>query len=464
MQPFLKRIIKGAGAGLVATAAMSALMLGAKRLGLLGEPPPRRLTRRLLSPLGLLGPTGASLDAASLLAHFGYGAALGGLYGALPGRSTRARGLGYGLGVWAANYAFALPALGLMPPARKDRPGRPSSMIAAHLVYGATLASCYRELGPERSALRDKVVVVCGGSRGLGRALARELVEQGARVAICGRSAESLEQARAWLESRGAPVLSRVCDLRDQAQTIDFLAHVRRELGPVDVLIANAATIEVGPIESLTADDFHAALREIFGSALHATLAVLPEMQARRRGMIAIISSIGGKLGVPHLAPYSAAKFAQVGFAEALSAEVAKDGVRVLTVTPGLMRTGSHVRAQFRGAQEREFAWFGASAIAPLLSIDADRAARHIVRAIARGDRFSTFTPAAHLGIWLHDAAPELWSFLAGIAGRLLPSAPPGAPGFPAREGAELAVAGPSSLVKLFMRRSAALASKHNQS
>ena len=165
-------------------------------------------------------------------------------------------------------------------------------------------------------------------------------------------------------------------------------------------------------------------MTEIFGSTVNATLAALPAMQARSRGTIALISSIGGRLGVPHLAPYSAAKFAQVGFAEALQAEVGKDGLRVLTVTPGLMRTGSHLHATFKGNAERELLWFGASAVAPLLSIDPDRAARKIVRAIAQGDRFLTFTPAAHFGAWLHDHLPELWSLLFSTVGRALPSAP----------------------------------------
>jgi short-subunit dehydrogenase len=147
-------------------------------------------------------------------------------------------------------------------------------------------------------------------------------------------------------------------------------------------------------------------------------------MQARGQGTVALISSVGGRLGVPHLAPYSAAKFAQVGFAEALQAEVGKDGLRVLTVTPGLMRTGSHWHATFKGDAERELLWFGASAVAPLLSIDADRAARKIVRGIAHGDRYLTFTPAAHLGAWLHDHLPELWSLLFSTVGRALPSPP----------------------------------------
>jgi NAD(P)-dependent dehydrogenase (short-subunit alcohol dehydrogenase family) len=463
MQALLTRVVKGAAAGIVATAAMSAVMLGARRLGLLGEPPPRRLTRRVLSPLGLLGPRGRALDVTALAAHFAYGAALGGVFALPPGRSTRARGLLYGAGVWAANYAVALPALGLMPPARRDRPGRPTSMIAAHLVYGAALAATYRRIASDSLPLRGKVVVVCGGSRGLGRALSRALGEEGARVAICGRSAESLQQTRIWLASFGIHVLTEVCDLRDEAQTAAFLARVTEELGAVDVLIANAATIEVGPIESLKPADFDAAMSEIFGSALRATLAVLPQMRARGRGTIAFITSIGGKLGVPHLAPYSAAKFAEVGFAEALSAEVAKDGVHVLTAMPGLMRTGSHLHAHFRGEPERELAWFGASAITPLLSIDADRAARHVVRAIARRDRFVTFTPAAHLGAFLHDAAPELWSLLAKLAGRLLPQAPAGSAAAASQEGVELMRRSTSTIVDLIMKHSARLAQRHNQ-
>ena len=85
MQPFLKRMLKGAAAGTAATAAMSLLMLGAHRLGLLGEPPPRRLTRRLLSPLGPLTQSGGALDVTALVAHFSYGASMGSLFGLLPG-------------------------------------------------------------------------------------------------------------------------------------------------------------------------------------------------------------------------------------------------------------------------------------------------------------------------------------------------------------------------------------------
>lgn len=145
VQKQLNRFLAGMGAGLVATGVMSVVMAAAKLVGALGEPPPRRLTRRLLSPLGVR-PSGRALDAVALLAHAGYGACVGGVFALLPGRfKTQGGGRLFGLAVWAVNYAGLLPRLRLMPPARKDRLGRPLSMIAAHLVYGAALAAVERK-------------------------------------------------------------------------------------------------------------------------------------------------------------------------------------------------------------------------------------------------------------------------------------------------------------------------------
>ncbi len=456
----------GALAGVAATGVMSLVMLAAQRLGALGEPPPRRLTRRLLRPLGPLAPRRRALDAAALAAHFGYGALLGSLYALLPAPARKSSsGALFGLAVWEANYAGWLPKVGLMPRPSHDRPGRPTSMIAAHLVFGLSLAEFERHFFPESAQLRDKVVVIGGGSRGLGRAIARELVQRGARVAICGRSPQSLDETAAWLERSGGPVLAQVCDLRSEDQTRAFLARVERELGPIDVIVANAATIEVGAIETFTPADFDAALREIFGTAVRATLLALPGMRARGHGTLVFITSVGGRLGVPHLASYSAAKFAEVGFAEALGAEVIRDGVRVLTVTPGLMRTGSHLRATFQGDRERELLWFGTAAVTPLLSIDADRAARRVVRALARGDSHLTLTPAARLGVLLHDLAPNVWSFIASLMGRLLPRATTaaGESDHEAREGLEVVASSSSGLLHAMANRSAPLVTRHGQ-
>jgi NAD(P)-dependent dehydrogenase (short-subunit alcohol dehydrogenase family) len=336
-------------------------------------------------------------------------------------------------------------------------------MIAAHLVFGTVLSRVERALRRRGAPLSGKVALVCGGSRGLGRAVAHELVLQGARVAICARDPHALEDTRAWLETFGGPVWAQVCDLRSEPQTQDLIETVTRELGPIDVLVVNAATILVAPIETLTPVDFDVALREIFGTATRAALSALPGMRARRQGSIAFITSIGAKIGVPHLAPYSAAKFAEAGFAEALRAEVAKDGIRVLSVFPGLMRTGSWAHAGFRGKPEAELGWFGASAITPLLSIDPERAAKRVVRAIVDGESRLTFTPAAHLAIALHDLLPGLWAGLSAIAGRLLPRAPSSQTLVNQRGGSELLDRPESRLLRLIGWRTARLAQRHAQ-
>lgn len=463
MKPLFSRLLSGMAAGVFATGAMSLAMLLGKRLGALGEPPPRRIVRRLSRSVWPLQPRDAALDVTALGAHLAFGASLGAVYGLLPARAQAKGGL-FGLSVWAANYAGWLPQAGLMPEPSRDRPGRPTTMVAAHWVFGRSLASAYRALRPTPpTPLRGQVAVVCGGSRGLGRALARELLRQGASVAICGRDAHALEEARGWLESFGGRVLAQVCDLRSEPQTREFFDEVQRELGPVDMVVANAADILVAPIETLSPVHFDAAMREIFGTAMRAALTVLPGMQARGRGTIVFITSIGGKLGVPHLAPYSAAKFAEVGFAEALGAEIAKDRVRVLSVFPGLMRTGSHARAFFRGKPERELGWFGASAIMPLFSIDADRAARRIARAIIDGERRVTLTPAAQLATALHHFTPGLWYGLSTIAGRLLPRAPESDAPAEEREGAELLAESTSRLLRMIDARTQRLASRHGQ-
>jgi short-subunit dehydrogenase len=246
------------------------------------------------------------------------------------------------------------------------------------------------------------------------------------------------------------------------AEVDAFVSNVEAHLGPIDVLVANAATMSVGPIEDATHEVFDEAMASIFGTSRNAALAVLPRMRARGRGTIAFITSIGGKIGVPHLAPYSAAKFAEVGFAEALRGEVAKDGIHVLTVIPGLMRTGSNARALFRGQADKEFAWFGASATAPLLSIDADRAARRVVRAIERGDTELVYTLPARIAARTHDLFPGLWAKLTQLGGLLLPRAPRRG-GEAEVDGRDVARASSSRAVAFVKKRTERFAQRHTQ-
>jgi NAD(P)-dependent dehydrogenase (short-subunit alcohol dehydrogenase family) len=269
--------------------------------------------------------------------------------------------------------------------------------------------------------LEGKTVLITGGSRGLGLVLAREFAEEGARVAICARDCAELGRAREDLASRGARVFAFPCDVTDRAQVKELVEVVTDHFGGIDVLVNNAGVIQVGPLEVMTLEDFEQAMAVHFWGPLYATCAVLPQMRARRDGRIVNISSIGGRVGIPHLVPYSASKFALVGLSDGLRAELAKDNVVVTTVCPGLMRTGSPRNATFKGRHRAEYAWFSISDALPVFSIQAERAARQIVTACKRGQAELVITTQAVLAIKFRALFPEATADILALANRLLP-------------------------------------------
>lgn len=268
--------------------------------------------------------------------------------------------------------------------------------------------------------------VVTGGSRGLGLLIAGELAAQGCTVTIAARDPAELDRAAEELRGRGpGAVRTRVCDVRERGDVERLLDSAAEECGGVDVVVANAGIIQVAPVEALGAEEFDDTMRTIFGGALHTSLAALPHLRrSEAGGRLALIGSIGGLLAVPHLLPYSCGKFAVAALAEGLHAEEAARGVSVTAVHPGLMRTGSHLHAEFGGDEGREFAWFSALAGTPLVSMDARRAASRIVGAVRRRRPRVVLTPAGKAAGLLHGIAPATTTRLSGLAARALPDAP----------------------------------------
>jgi len=272
--------------------------------------------------------------------------------------------------------------------------------------------------------LNEKVVLITGGSRGLGLVLAREFAAQGARVAVCARNEQDLARVREEFAARGDHFFSGRCDVSDRTQVESLLRSVENALGAVDVLVNNAGTILVGPLEHMTLEDFEEVMRINFWGAVNTTLAALPGMKRRRQGRIVNITSIGGKVAFPHLLPYTASKFALVGFSEGLRVELAKDGICVTTVVPNLMRTGSPRNAEFKGAHEDEYAWFTIADSLPGASMSAERAARQIVRACQNGESEVVLGLPAKLAVIANGVAPELVSDLLAAGNEwLLPRA-----------------------------------------
>ena len=271
--------------------------------------------------------------------------------------------------------------------------------------------------------LRNKTVLITGGSRGLGLVMAREFAYEGARLAICARDDEELLRARMDLEGLGAEVMTIPCDVRNNHEVREMVAAVINRFGHIDVLVNNAGVIQVGPIEVMTHEDFELVMQAHFWGPLNTILAVLPSMRQRKEGRILNISSIGGKIGVPHLVPYSASKFALVGLSKGLRAELIKDGIKVTTVCPGLMRTGSPRNADFKGQHRFEYAWFSISDALPLLSVSAENAARQIVRACKHGQAELVISVPAKIAVLFDALFPEAMSSFLSLTNQVLPGA-----------------------------------------
>jgi NAD(P)-dependent dehydrogenase (short-subunit alcohol dehydrogenase family) len=229
-----------------------------------------------------------------------------------------------------------------------------------------------------------------------------------------------LEAARQDLETKGAEVLAVECDVSDRLQVDRMIERAIARFGRIDILVNNAGAIQVGPVESMTLEDFEHAMQVMFWGTVYPTLALLPQFCARRQGRIVNITSIGGKVAVPHLLPYTCAKFAAVGFSEGLRAELSDKGVRVVTVAPGLMRTGSFLNASFKGDSESESAWFGLSSSLPGITMSGDRAARQIVKATIRGDAEKILTTTAGLLARFHGLFPGVTADILGLVDRLV--------------------------------------------
>jgi NAD(P)-dependent dehydrogenase (short-subunit alcohol dehydrogenase family) len=267
-----------------------------------------------------------------------------------------------------------------------------------------------------------KHVIVTGGSRGLGLVLTELMLEAGAAVSLCGRSQHAIGCALERLERFAPAVHGSVCDVRERAQCERFIRNAQARFGPPDVLVNNAGIIEAGPFADQTIADFEAALETHFWAPLYTTLAVLPTMRARRGGHIVNVASIGGIVGVPHFAPYSASKFAQVGLTQALAAELAADGIRMTSIVPGLMLTGSPDHPLFKRRQRAEYAWFPLSDANPLLAVSARSAAKRIMRATRRGEAQAVIGTTAQIAKIVNALFPETTAAALRLAAALLPS------------------------------------------
>lgn len=277
-----------------------------------------------------------------------------------------------------------------------------------------------------RFSLEGKVVLITGGSRGFGLVLARHLGKKKARLAICARSADDLELARQELDANGVEVMAMTVDVTENEEVKAMIRDVVRHYGKIDVLINNAGIIQVGPQHLMSVDDYQVAMQTNFWAQLYAIQAIIPHFIERGGGRIVNITSIGGKVALPHLMPYTASKFAAVGLSEGMHAELKKHNIQVTTVIPNLMRTGSPLHAQIKGDHQKEYAWFKHADSNPMLSQNPNHTARRIIQAIEYGEAEVTLSLTGKVASLVKGFAPGWVAMLMGIANRFLPEAATG--------------------------------------
>jgi NAD(P)-dependent dehydrogenase (short-subunit alcohol dehydrogenase family) len=297
----------------------------------------------------------------------------------------------------------------------------PRALVGAAAAAAATLAFRAALRNARAISLSGRVVLITGGSRGLGLSLAREFAREGASLALCARDEGELERAKEELVSQGADVLTVVCDVTEEADIEAMIERVIGRYGRLDILINNAGVIQVGPMNEMTEADYELAMQTHFWAPLHCTLKALPHLRRATGARIVNIASIGGLTSIPHLLPYSASKFALVGLSQGLRSELSREGITVTTVCPGLTRTGSHRNAMFKGQHRKEYAIFTLFGAIPGNSVNSEAAARKIVDACRVGDAQVVLGMPAKVGALIHGVLPGLTADLWSIVNRLLP-------------------------------------------
>jgi NAD(P)-dependent dehydrogenase (short-subunit alcohol dehydrogenase family) len=305
-----------------------------------------------------------------------------------------------------------------------------------------------------RYRFHQRVVAITGGSRGLGLALARAFAGHGARVALLARDAAELARAKATLPATAA-VLTVECDVRDAMQARQAVATITAAWGGIDVLVNNAGVILSAPFEETADEDFAALMDVHLWGTLHMSRAALPCLRRRRGARIVNIVSIGGKVGVPHLTAYCASKFAQAGLSAAMGEELRASGVRVVTVFPGLMRTGSHLNARFKGKLAAEYRVFALAATLPGVSMSAARAARAIVEATRQGRAEAVVPFSVRQAARAAALAPGVAAAAFGVVSRALPSGHDRRAGRSAVRGADIGLSAPMRAVATLGGRAA---------
>jgi short-subunit dehydrogenase len=252
--------------------------------------------------------------------------------------------------------------------------------------------------------LRGKVAVITGAASGMGRALCRELAQEGVHLGLLDRNAEGLASLERELRDQGATCSKTAADVSDRQSVRSAINALVAELGPVELLVACAGITGATLVDDLAVEQTEAILQVNVLGVIYCLDAVLPDMLARQSGHIVALASLAGCRGMPFSAAYSASKAALMTYLESLRPSLRRRGIAVTTVLPGFVRTPLMINAPIQP---------------PMAMMEPEEAGRHILRAIRRRSRVYAFPWSTSLLLsllrwlppWLYD-----WCMARGAA------------------------------------------------
>lgn len=249
--------------------------------------------------------------------------------------------------------------------------------------------------------MKDKVIIITGGSSGIGKALAAKFGGEGAKLVITGRKKDQLESAADELKGYGITVTTVVADASVESDCARVVETAVKEYGRIDILINNAGISMRALFEDLQVEVFRKVMEVNFYGLVYTTKYALPYI-LRSQGSVVGISSVNGRRATPARSAYSASKFAMIGFLESLRSEVMDRGVHVLTVCPGF--TASNIRKSALTATGRIT---GETPMDEDELMRAEDVADHVYSAVMRRKRDVTLTLQGKLAVWLNVFFPR---------------------------------------------------------
>jgi len=268
---------------------------------------------------------------------------------------------------------------------------------------------------------QGKVVLVTGGARGLGYIMARQLVEEGAKVIICARDADQLDKAYVLLRNHGEVTYPYVCDITEKENIVQLAYFIKKRFGRLDVLINNTGTITINPIEQLPLNNYKKFIESHLWGPMQLVRVLIPLLSKSREAKIVNIFSVGGKISLAKSQPYDVNEIVHAVFYDNISRVITGKNIKLTAIYPEFKDQDLPVNLKLKGHSEQELAWSKFNESRPLISLYAENVGKQILKTAQIGKKTLTLPFPRELARIVNNINTELNLTLCQLVDHLVP-------------------------------------------